>query len=101
MTPSQQKKFARELIELAQHHLEQYSTIGAIEHVYQMAVDRHLPWAVFDVREAAEDAIDQARAAWIAAKHRPMNFLTGRAEIDAARADGFDLIGIACKLLGE
>lgn len=99
-TPAQQKKYAGELIGLAQEHLEQYSIIGAIEHVYQMAADRQLPWACSEVLNIAEDAIDQARAAWITAKHRPMNFRTGRAEIETAQADGFDLIGIACELIG-
>ena len=45
MTLAQQRRAARELIGLAQQHLEEYTVIGAIEHVYQMAVDRALPWA--------------------------------------------------------
>ena len=100
MTSAQARRAAYELIVLAQQHFEQFSLIGAIEHVYQMAVDRELPWANSEVLNIAEDAIDRARTTWIAAINPPMNFTTGRAEIEAAQADGYDLLGTAFELIG-
>jgi hypothetical protein len=97
-----EKKAARELIEMAHQHFEAYSLIGAVEHVFQMARDGDLPWAQDEVLKITEDTIDQARNDWKFASKNPLrSFRTGREEIDAAQADGFDLIGSVRKLLSD
>ena len=97
----QNKKRARELIEMAHQYFAEWPLIGAVEHVHRMAVDadRRLPLAQDEVLTLAEDAVDRARIAWTEAKNLTLNFKTAREEIEAAQGDGFDLIAMACEQL--
>jgi hypothetical protein len=52
------KKAAVEILELARKHLEEYGLLGAIQHAYQEAKDRELPWAE-DAWCIAKDAVDE------------------------------------------
>lgn len=52
------RKKAVELLEMAHQHLEEYGLLGAIQHVYQEAKDRDLPWAD-EAWCIADDAVDQ------------------------------------------
>lgn len=96
-----EKKFARELIQMAEKEFQDRTINGAIQYVYNMAFEKKVWWARSEVLDAAEIAIDQARAAWAAATESPRSFNTGQAEIEAARSDGFDLLGSAFKLLPD
>jgi hypothetical protein len=105
------KKAARELIGLATKFLEQhradgtrYTLIGAVEHFHlkyaHADADRGmLPLARNEALQLAINAIRQAKVAWIKATNRSLNYEDGLAEIEAAQADGFDLIAMASKQL--
>jgi hypothetical protein len=101
------KKAARELLELARKFLEEHRTdeerhtlIGAVEHFHlkyaHAEADRGmLPLARDEVLQLAINAIEKAEVAWIKATNRPLNYKDGLAEIEAAQGDGFDLIAMA------
>lgn len=52
------RKKAVELLEMAHQHLEKYGLPGSIQHVYQEAKDRGLPWAD-GAWTIAQDAVDE------------------------------------------
>ncbi len=88
------KALARELVEMSRQFLRGYTLIGAVEHVSRMASG--LPSGRPEILDLAENAIDRARSAWRPNGPFPR---TGQEEIDAAHADGVDLIGNALRLL--
>jgi hypothetical protein len=61
------KQHAAESLEAARKDLgvlKDFTLIGTITHVYQMACDRELPWATHEVEETAINAMDRAVLEW-------------------------------------
>jgi hypothetical protein len=52
------RKKAVDFLELARKHLQEYGLFSAVQHVYQEAKDRDLPWAD-EAWRLADDAVDQ------------------------------------------
>jgi len=97
------KKLARELIEMAlKDEFEHFDTpYLAIQHVYLMAQERELPWARHEVEDLAFGAFEQAEITWLNGRAKGPNLKSVKAELEAARGDGFDLREIALKHLAD
>jgi hypothetical protein len=78
-----------------------YTLYGAVEHVYQMERERHLPWARPEVKDLAFDALEWAERDWLAGRDKSSDLKTASAELEAAEKEGFDLRAIALKYLAE
>jgi len=98
MSNSTDRKHAAILIEKAPEFIDSFTWHGAIEHIYQMAVDRVLSWATAEAHDRALSAADDAIQEWSGGRE-DATAPTGRELLDRAMADGFDLQTLALRNL--